>query len=122
MNILIADDSSTMRRIIKKTITSLGEHNVIEAEDGLDALKKISTTDIPLNLIMLDIHMPKIDGMKTLVELKKNPATAGIPVIMCTSDSDKEVVIQCLRDGAADFIVKPFNAETFAEKVAKVIK
>lgn len=121
IKVLVVDDSNTMRRIIKKTLNQAGVEDIVEAEDGIDALKKLAeNTDI--DLIMLDVNMPRADGLTTLKELKSMPETAAIPVIMCTSESDKSVVIECIRSGAKDYIVKPFNKEIIAEKIQNLLK
>jgi len=121
IKVLVVDDSNTMRRIIKKTLNQAGVEEIVEAEDGIDALVKLSENP-DIDLIMLDVNMPRADGLTTLKELKSMPETAVIPVIMCTSESDKSVVIECIRSGAKDYIVKPFNKEIIAEKIQNLIK
>ena len=121
IKVLVVDDSNTMRRIIKKTLNQAGVEEIVEAEDGIDALKKL-TENTDIDLIMLDVNMPRADGLTTLKELKSMPETAVIPVIMCTSESDKSVVIECIRSGAKDYIVKPFNKEIIAEKIQNLLK
>ncbi len=121
IKVLVVDDSNTMRRIIKKTLNQAGIEEIVEAEDGIDALKKLSENS-DIDLIMLDVNMPRADGLTTLKELKSMPETAVIPVIMCTSESDKSVVIECIRSGAKDYIVKPFNKEVIAEKIQNLLK
>jgi len=121
IKVLVVDDSNTMRRIIKKTLNQAGIEEIVEAEDGIDALKKLSENS-DIDLIMLDVNMPRADGLTTLKELKSMPETTVIPVIMCTSESDKSVVIECIRSGAKDYIVKPFNKEVIAEKIQNLLK
>ncbi len=122
MKILVVDDSSTMRKIIKKTILLAGADEVVEAEDGLDALKKLKEHDLGFDMIMLDINMPKVDGVTTLKQLKGMENTKHIPVVMCTSEAEKEMVLECIKAGAMDYVVKPFTKELIAQKIAKVSK
>ena len=121
MKILVVDDSATMRKIIKRTILSIGIYEVLEAEDGLDAVKKLHD-DPDVNMILMDINMPKIDGVTALREIKKIEGIKDIPVIMCTSEAEKETVVQCIRLGAADYVVKPFSKEIIQAKIKSVIE
>lgn len=122
MKVLVVDDSSTMRKIIRKTIMQAGIEDVTEAEDGIDALQKIKEANCAFDLVMLDINMPRVDGLTTLKQLKSMETTKGIPVIMCTSEAEKEMVIECIKSGASDYIVKPFNKDLIAEKIARIRK
>lgn len=122
MKILIVDDSSTMRKIIKKTVMQAGVEDTVEAEDGIDALQKIKEHNCAFDLIMLDINMPRVDGLTTLKQLKSMEDTKGIPVIMCTSEAEKEMVLECIKSGASDYVVKPFNKDLIAEKISKLVK
>lgn len=122
MKILIVDDSSTMRKIIKKTVLMSGATETVEAEDGIDALKKIKEHNAQFDAVLLDINMPRVDGITTLKQMKEMDVTKNIPVIMCTSEAEKEKVVECIRAGAADYIVKPFSKDVIAAKLDKVKK
>lgn len=121
MKVLIVDDSSTMRKIIKKTINQTEKvDEIVEAEDGIDALQKMKDHNCSFDLVMLDINMPRVDGLTTLKQLKSMDDTKAIPVIMCTSEAEKEMVIECVKAGASDYIVKPFNKDLISEKITKI--
>lgn len=122
MKVLIVDDSSTMRKILTKTVQQAGGDTILEAEDGIDALKKLAGEAHDVDLIMLDINMPRVDGVTTLKEIKKLDAIKHIPVIMCTSEAEKEIVIECIKSGASDYVVKPFSKDVIASKIEKLVK
>ena len=121
MKFLVVDDSSTMRKIISKTILAIGPAEIVEAENGIDALKKIKEHSAGFDLVMLDINMPQVDGITTLKQLKAMDQTKGIPVIMCTSEAEKETVLECIKAGANDYVVKPFTKEVIAAKIEKLV-
>ncbi len=121
MKLLVVDDEIAGRKTLKIFSEKLG-HEVISAKNGLDALQKINEEDGKFNLILLDINMPRINGVTTLQQLKSMDQTKSIPVIMCTSESKMEIVMKCIKLGAVDFIVKPFRKEMIAEKIDKFAK
>ena len=118
LKILAVDDSKTIRMIVKKAFKAY-DCEVIEAENGKEGLETASK-EKP-DLIVLDITMPVMTGPEMLEELKKNPALKGIPVIMLTAESGKENVIQILKMGVNDYMVKPFKGEQLIERVTKVV-
>lgn len=122
MKVLIVDDSSTMRKIIKKTLLKAGEHEIFEAEDGVDAIKKVKEHNAEFDLVLMDINMPKIDGITALKQLRGMDRTSHIPIIMCASEAEKDKVIECIRSGASDYIVKPFTKDIFQEKISRIVK
>ncbi|MDB5104606.1 MAG: hypothetical protein JWP91_2295 [Fibrobacteres bacterium] len=120
MKILLVDDSSTMRRIERNTLEKLGHTDVIEAEDGADALRKLAAGKV--DLILMDWNMPNMTGIEALKKIKADANLKSIPVIMVTSESEKTRIIEALQSGAANYVVKPFQPETLKEKIAAVIK
>lgn len=116
MKILLVDDSATMRRIQKTQVNSLGISDVIEAGDGEEALKKLKEV-MPIDLIMLDWNMPVMDGLTFLKKLRSEPAYKDVKVIMCTSESEKTRVVEALKAGANNYLVKPFTPEALKEKL-----
>lgn len=121
MKILLVDDSTTMRRIQKNTLAKLGFENVVEAEDGADALKKLAA-DGPFELILMDWNMPNMTGIEALKKIKADPATKATPVIMVTSESEKTRIVEAIQAGAANYVVKPFQPETLMEKISAITK
>jgi len=120
MKILLVDDSSTMRRIQKNTLTQIGLTDVEEAEDGEAAVAKVKSGNY--DLVLMDWNMPKMTGIEALKKIKSDDATKGVPVIMVTSESEKTRIIEAIQAGAANYIVKPFQPETLQEKIAGIKK
>ena len=114
--ILLIDDEED---IIKMNMLRLVESNydVISANDGREGVKK-AEKESP-DLILLDVMMPRMDGLQTLVKLKGNPRTSHIPVIMLTGIVEQAALNKARVSGAADFIDKPFNAEMLLEAIKK---
>ncbi len=118
--ILVVDDSRIMRNIVKNTCTSLGiPCEFLEAANGKDALFAIQHH--PVDLILLDWNMPELSGIDFLKQIRAMSEYKTIPVIMITSEAAKYNVIEALKAGATDYIVKPVNERIFSEKLSKVI-
>ena len=120
MKILLVDDSSTMRRIQKNTLGALGFTDVDEAEDGQDAVAKVSKA--PYELVLMDWNMPNMTGIEALKAIRANPSTAKIPVIMVTSESEKSRILEAIQAGATNYIVKPFTPDVLKEKLEGIGK
>ena len=120
MNILVVDDFSTMRRIIKGALKKAGFSNIIEAEDGKIALKELQKQKI--GLIFSDWNMPNMSGLDLLKAVKGNEAYKNIPFIMVTAEGQRDHVLEAVSAGVDNYIVKPFTPETIAEKMKKVFK
>jgi CheY-like chemotaxis protein len=116
--ILVIDDNSYIRAIIANHLQG-GGYATVEAADGDEALACARAGGV--DLIYLDVMMPKVDGFEVLRELKKDPATVGIPVVIVTAYGQRENVIRATREGAVDFVVKPFTRETILEKARKFL-
>jgi len=116
MKVLLVDDSVTMRRIQKTQLNSLGINDVIEAGDGEEAYKKL-TENMPIDLIMLDWNMPVMDGITLLRKVRSENKYQGVKIIMCTSESEKTKVVDALKSGANNYLVKPFTPEALKEKL-----
>src|SRR5699024_1474160 len=114
--ILVTDDAAFMRMQLKDNLTKLG-HNVIgEAENGKEAVEKCQ--ELEPELVTMDITMPEMDGVEAVKEIKKiNP---DVKIIMCSAMGQQSMVLDAIKAGAADFIVKPFNAERIKEALDKV--
>jgi two-component system chemotaxis response regulator CheY len=118
MKILIVEDLFLMRRVIKHSLGNIGLTNVIEAADGIDALKQISKNEV--DLILVDWLMPNMNGLQLVEALKSEPDYKHIPIIMITTVSEKENVTFALRKGVEEFIAKPFTTEILKRKVSVV--
>ncbi|MFY9269195.1 MAG: chemotaxis response regulator CheY [Candidatus Manganitrophaceae bacterium] len=118
MKILVVDDMSTMRRIVKNTLKQLGYVNIEEAEDGNGALAKLRGE--PFGFVVSDWNMPNMTGLDLLKAIRQDPALAAIPVLMVTAEAKKENVLEAVQAGVSNYIVKPFTAETLKEKIDKI--
>lgn len=116
MKILVVDDSGTMRRVIVGSLNSLGYSDVLEASDGLEA-QLVLDENKNINLILVDWNMPNMNGYELLQVVKKNETFKRIPVIMITTEAEKENVLKAIRAGASNYIIKPFVKEILAEKI-----
>ncbi len=116
MRILLVDDSTTMRRIQKTQLSNLGIADIVEAGDGIEGLEVLQS-NMPVDFVLLDWNMPKMDGITMLTELRKNDQFADVKVIMCTSESEKTRVIEALKAGANQYMVKPFTPDVLKEKL-----
>lgn len=119
MKILLVDDSITVRASEKRILAGLGLNDVVEATDGAMGLK-VAFQEKP-DLIMMDWDMPTLSGIEALKLLKANPATQKTPVIMVTGSADKDNIMEAIKIGATDYVIKPFTAETIQKKLAPLI-
>ncbi len=117
MKILIVDDSSVMRRIIKNYLSQLGYNDFIEAQDGIDALDKVKDTD----LIFTDWNMPNMNGFEFLKKVRAIPEHKNTKIIMVTTESSKFDVIDAIKAGVTEYIIKPFTLQSFEEKLKKAL-
>ncbi len=113
MKILLVDDSRTIRNIQKSTLKTLGHTDISEAADGLEALTCLSK-ERP-DLMLVDWNMPNMDGI-TLIR-KVRETDKELPIIMVTTEAEKTRVIEAVKAGVNNYVVKPFTAETLSEKI-----
>lgn len=118
MKILVVDDFSTMRRIVRNLLKELGFANVHEAEDGVDALAKLKGGDF--EFIVTDWNMPNMSGIELLKLVRADPALKHLPVLMVTAEAKRENIIEAAQAGASGYVVKPFTAATLDEKLQKI--
>ena len=117
--VLVVDDSAVMRQIIKKNLKELGFGELSEAENGAAGLKKAG--EEPVDLIVSDWNMPNMTGLEFLKAVRADADLKGIAFIMVTSEADKEKIMEAVKAGVNQYIVKPFNAIQLEEKI-KAIK
>jgi len=118
IKILVVDDFSTMRRIVKNILKQIGYTEVDEAEDGNGALAKLRQDKY--DLIVSDWNMPNMTGLDLLKAIRADGALNGIPVLMVTAEAKKENVVEAIKAGVNNYIVKPFTAEVLREKIEKI--
>ncbi|MBI3606706.1 MAG: chemotaxis response regulator CheY [Nitrospirae bacterium] len=120
MKILIVDDMSTMRRILKNSLKQIGYTDMEEAEDGNDALTKLREGGF--GFVVSDWNMPNMSGLELLKAIRQDEALKAIPVLMVTAEAQKENIMEAIQAGVSNYIVKPFTAETLKEKVDKIFE
>jgi two-component system, chemotaxis family, chemotaxis protein CheY len=120
MRILVVDDFSTMRRIVRNLLKELGFTNVDEAEDGAIALQKLQNGGF--EFVVTDWNMPNMDGLTLLQSIRATPTLKHLPVLMITAEAKKENIIAAAQSGASGYIVKPFTSGTLSEKLNKIFE
>ncbi len=120
MKILVVDDFSTMRRIVKNVLKQLGYKNIDEAEDGAEALSKLKSKGF--DFVVSDWNMPNMDGLEMLHKIRTDPELKELPVLMVTAEAEKDKVITALKAGVNNYIVKPFTAETLKQKMDQIFE
>ena len=118
---MILDDFEGMRKLIEQCLRAAGLqiHEVLEAENGREAL--LALRDTPVDLILCDINMPKMDGLELLKNLRQSPLTKDTPVVMVSGDGMESRVVAALKAGAGGFIRKPFSPEQVKERVLPLL-
>jgi two-component system chemotaxis response regulator CheY len=118
---LVVDDSRIMRNIVKNTLAELRiPCQFLESADGADALQKLLSHKV--DLVLLDWNMPKLSGLDFLKKVRAIDVYKNLPIVMITSESARYDVVEALKQGASDYIIKPINEKIFIEKVARFIK
>jgi two-component system chemotaxis response regulator CheY len=120
MKILIVDDFSTMRRIIKGLLHELGYNNVEEADDGNTALPMLRAGNI--DFLVTDWNMPGMSGLDLLKVVRADPKLGKLPVLMVTAEAKREQIVEAAQAGVNGYIVKPFTANTLKEKMDKIFE
>ncbi len=120
MKILVVDDFSTMRRIVKNLLKQLGYENIEEAEDGEQGFSKLKNGGF--GFVVSDWNMPNLDGLGMLQKIRTDPEIKDLPVLMVTAESEKEKVITAIQAGVNNYIVKPFSGEILKEKIDKIFE
>ena len=120
MKLLVVDDSSTMRRIIKNTLERLGHTDILEAEHGLEAWDLLSQND-DVKVVITDWNMPEMNGLELVKKIRAEQKYEDMPRIMVTTEGGKAEVITALKSGVNNYIVKPFTPQVLKEKLEDVL-
>ncbi|MBE1302144.1 MAG: chemotaxis response regulator CheY [Aestuariibacter sp.] len=120
MKILVVDDFSTMRRIIKNLLKDLGFTNVQEADDGSTALPMLQQGDF--DFVVTDWNMPGMQGIDLLRAIRADESLKHTPVLMVTAEAKKEQIVAAAQAGVNGYVVKPFTAATLKEKLDKIFE
>ncbi len=120
MKILIVDDFSTMRRIIKNLLRDLGFTNTDEADDGNTALPMLQSTKF--DFLVTDWNMPGMTGIELLKAVRADEKLNGLPVLMVTAEAKREQIIEAAQAGVNGYVVKPFTAAALKDKIDKIFE
>jgi len=120
MKILIVDDFSTMRRIIKNLLRDLGFTNTQEADDGQTALPMLKSGDF--DFLVTDWNMPGMSGIELLREVRADERLSSLPVLMVTAEAKRDQIVEAAQSGVNGYVVKPFTAQALKEKIEKIFE
>lgn len=118
MQILVVDDFSTMRRIVKNQLRELGFSNVSEADDGRSALQVLKSSHI--DFVVTDWNMPDVTGLELLKAIRADDSMKSIPVLMVTAEAKRDQIVEAAEAGVNGYVVKPFAAETLKDKIQRI--
>ena len=118
MRVLVVDDFSTMRRIVRNILRQLGFQNVVEADDGTSAWDVLNREKI--DFIVSDWNMPQMTGIELLRKVRSSEQFANIPFLMVTAEAQQENIIEAVQAKVSNYIVKPFTADTMKQKIDKI--
>jgi len=119
MKFLIVDDSPTMRRIVANSLQSLGYNNIVEAEDGKDAVGKLESEKF--NFVITDWNMPNMTGLELTKYIRSEPKFGNLPILMVTTRGLKQDVIEALQAKVNNYIIKPFTPPVLKEKIDAIL-
>ncbi len=120
MKILVVDDFSTMRRIVKNLLRDLGFTNTFEADDGKTALPMLQSGGF--DFLVTDWNMPGMTGIDLLKAVRSDPKLVNLPVLMVTAEAKREQIILAAQTGVNGYVIKPFTAATLKEKIEKIFE
>lgn len=118
MKVLVVDDFATMRKIVRNILKQIGFTNIIEADDGAAALSIIKSDKI--DFVVTDWNMPNMSGLELLKKIRAEEKAKDTPVLMVTAEGLAENVVDAVKSGVDNYIVKPFTAETIQAKIEQI--
>jgi two-component system chemotaxis response regulator CheY len=119
MKILVVDDFPTMRRIVKTLMRQNGYNNFVEAEDGVQGLKALESNP-DIEFVVSDWNMPNMSGLEFLKAVRSDSRFSHLPFLMVTAESEKDNIIDAVKNGVSSYIVKPFTGAALQEKLTKI--
>jgi two-component system, chemotaxis family, chemotaxis protein CheY len=122
VKILVVDDMAMMRKAVTKFCKDMGFSDFTEAADGVEAWEKIAAANPPFDLIISDWNMPNCSGLDLLKRIRADGRVSKTPVIMVTAEKEKDQIIEAIKAGVSDYVVKPFTPQTLQEKLQAVSK
>ncbi|MFQ5750928.1 MAG: response regulator [bacterium] len=115
MKVLVVDDSTVMRKIVVKTLKEIGHSDIVEASNGKEGLAKMEGIDI----VLTDWNMPVMDGLTFVKEIRQS---SNVPIVMITTEGGQKEVLEAMKTGVNDYIVKPFTSSVLVSKLESVLK
>ncbi len=119
MKFLVVDDSPTMRRIVCNALQEIGYNEMAEAEDGEDALQKLTTN--PVDFVITDWNMPNMNGLDLAKNIRSSDDLSHLPILMVTTRGMKDDVVEAMRAEINNYVVKPFTPDVLDEKINKIL-
>jgi two-component system, chemotaxis family, chemotaxis protein CheY len=120
LKVLLVDDSSLSRKVQAKVLREVGVEEVVEAKNGLDALRQLKELKYAVGLVVTDWNMPGMDGMQLIEEVRKIPDCKHLPIMVISSEGEEEKISHALAQGANSYVTKPFKKEILARKIQAV--
>lgn len=123
--VLVVDDMVAIRDLVKSHLKTMGFKNIVEAENGEEALTKLVKADAsgsPVQLIVSDWNMPKMNGIELLKQIRNHQSMAKMPFLLLTSESERDQVTEAVLAGVSQYVVKPFSGKIFEDKLKAVWK
>jgi two-component system, chemotaxis family, chemotaxis protein CheY len=119
MKFLVVDDSPTMRRIVSNSLQQLGWNNLVEAEDGKDAVGKLESDKF--DFVITDWNMPNMTGLELTKYIRSEPKLESLPVLMVTTRGMKQDVVEALQAKVNNYVIKPFTPQVLKEKIDQIL-
>lgn len=119
IKVLVVDDFATMRKVIRNLLKQVGFENIVEAEDGVNALRVLKSQKI--DLVVSDWNMPNMTGLDLLKAVRADEDLKQTPFLMVTAEALQDNVIAAVKAGVSNYIVKPFTADVLNEKISKIL-
>jgi len=120
IKILVVDDFATMRKVVRNLLKQAGYENIVEAEDGVAALRILKSQKV--DFVISDWNMPNMTGIELLKTVRADEEIGKIPFLMVTAEALQDNVITAVKAGVSNYIVKPFTAEVLNEKITKILE
>ena len=118
-NVLVVDDSPTMRRMVMTSLRGLGDVNFTEAGSGLEAIERVAVA--PVDLMILDLNMPEMHGIEVLQFVRAHKKYRNLPIVVLTTRGDEESRSEAMASGATDYLTKPFQARELLAHAGKLL-
>jgi two-component system, chemotaxis family, chemotaxis protein CheY len=119
MKFLVVDDSSTMRRIVINTLTKAGYSEFAEAGNGTEGLAELAKS--PVDMVITDWNMPVMNGLEFVRAIRASAAGKDVPVLMVTTNAAKDDILEALKAGVNDYVIKPFTPDVIKTKITTVV-